>query len=302
MTRRELFQLTAAALPAVTTQAAEVPPVLIDTHIHLFEPARFPYHPNGTYNAPAQPLAPYLAFAKQAGLRHSLIIHPEPYQDDHRYLWYCFEHEDPKGFFKGTLLLDPIDPKTPDRMSQLVKEHPNRLVAMRIHASNGPGEAPTKTGAIRNRDLKDPQIQQVWRRAADLGLAIQMHFLPHHAPAIGALCARFPQVTVILDHMGRTGMGTQADLANVIALAKYPKVIFKYSGWSYFDKGIQVGTVVKQAHREFGPNRIIWGGLGMDAESHKKALATFQEHWSFASTEDRAKIAGGNALALWFKK
>lgn len=293
MTRRELLALAAA--PAVFSAPAGP---MIDTHIHLFEPATFPYHPNSTYQPPAEPLVPYLAFTKQAGIAHALIIHPEPYQDDHRYLWHCFEQESPKHFFKGTILLDPIDPKTPDRMEQMTKAHPGRIVAMRIHATNAPGDAPSKSGAIKNRDLSNPQIQQVWKKAADLGIAIQMHFLPHHAAEIALLCKRFSEVTVVLDHMGRVGMGTPADLASVMALAKFPKVYFKYSGWTYFTN-MPVEPVVKQAHQEFGADRILWGGLGMNTKEHQVALQLFDKHWAFASESDRAKVRGQNAARLF---
>ncbi|WP_321470925.1 amidohydrolase family protein [uncultured Paludibaculum sp.] len=295
MTRRELLTLAAAG----AVQAAPIAP-LIDTHIHLFEPTRFPYHALGTYQPPPEPLGPYLAFTKAAGIAHSVIVHPEPYQDDHRYLWHCFESETPPGYFKGTLLLDPIDPRTPARMAELVKAHPHRIVALRIHAMNAPGEPPEKSGSIRNRDLADRRIQQVWRKAADLDIAIQMHFLPHHAPEIGTLCRRFPQVTVLLDHMGRTGMGTPADVDSVMALAKYPKVYFKYSGWSYFtNPALPVGPIVQRAHREFGADRILWGGLGMNAKAHAEAERIFATHWAFAPAEDREKIRGRNAARLF---
>lgn len=295
MTRREVIALATAG-----SARAATPEVLIDTHIHLFEPARFPYHPRGTYQPPAEPLAPYLAFTKAAGIAHAVIVHPEPYQDDHRYLWYCFEAESPKGFFKGTMLLDPLDEKTPARMAEMVKAHPGRLVALRIHATNEPREAPQTSGAIRNRDLRDRRVLQVWRKAAELDLAIQMHFLPHHAPEIGTLCRDCPQVTVLLDHMGRAGLGTERDIDSVMALAQFPKVYFKYSGWSYFtNPKIMVEPVVRRAHKEFGADRILWGGLGMNAKQHAEAERIFARHWAFAPEGDRAKIRGLNAARLF---
>ncbi|MGC4051297.1 MAG: amidohydrolase family protein [Paludibaculum sp.] len=295
MTRRELLALSVAG----TAMGAPSAP-LIDTHIHLFEPAAFPYHPLGTYQPPPEPLTPYLEFAHKAGISHSIVVHPEPYQDDHRYLWHCFDHESPRGYFKGTILLDPIDPKTPARMEELVRTHPRRIIALRIHAMNAPGQPAESSGPIRNRDLTDPRIQQVWRKAADLGIAIQMHFLPHHAPRIAALCQAVPQVIVLLDHMGRTGMGSPEDLDSVMALAKFPKVYFKYSGWSYFtNPAMPVGPVVRRAHQEFGADRILWGGLGMNAKAHAESERTFTEHWSFASTLDREKIRGRNAAKLF---
>lgn len=294
MTRRDLLVLAAAGAHG----AAPAP--VVETHIHIFEPAAFPYHPQGTYQAPAEPLAPYLAFAKPAGISHAVIVHPEPYQDDHRLLWHCFQQESPKGFLRGTLLLDPLAEQTPARMEQMVEAHPGRIVALRIHAMNAPGEAPSQSGPIRNRNLSDPRVAQVWRKAADLDIAIQMHFLPHHAPQIGALCDRYRQVRVVLDHMGRTGQGTPADVSQVMALARFPNVYFKYSGWTYFtNPHITVAAVVRQAHASFGADRIIWGTLGMNAGQHAQARQLFGEHWSFASSADQEKVRGLTAMKLF---
>lgn len=271
-------------------------PLMIDTHIHLFDPARFPYHSSGTYKPPASPLEPYLDFAQQAGIAHTIIVHPEPYQDDHRYLAYCFDHERPRGLFKGTILLDPLDPATPKRMAELVKQHQGRIVAMRIHAMNAPGEPPVRTGPIKNRDLRDPAMKAVWKKAGDLGIGIQMHFLPHHAPEIGALAAEFPNVPVILDHMGRAGQGKPEDVDAVIALAKHRRVYFKFSGWSYTKNA---KPVVQRAFREYGADRILWGGLGHDMKQHAAARKIFDEMFDFATEADRDKIRGLNAAKLF---
>ncbi len=277
--------------------------LLVDTHIHLFEPDRFPYHLAASYKPPAQPLAPYLDFVKQAGIDHVIVVHPEPYQDDHRYLSYCFDNERPRGLLKGTCLFDPIDPATPKRMAEIVKRHPNRIVAMRIHAMNPPGEGPVPSGPIKNRDLRDPAVKETWRAAANLGLAVQMHFLPHHAPEIDALAVEFRDVPVILDHMGRFWQGTPADYDAVMALALRPKIYFKFSGWGYSSKTQaphpDLNKFVRGAFDNFGANRILWGGLGADIAGFKAASAVFDAQFAFASTADRARIRGVNAAKLF---
>ena len=284
MTRRQLLALAAAP----SLDAAPI----IDTHIHLWEPAKFPFHKDATYAPPPEPLEPYIAFIKAAGIHRAVVVHPEPYQDDHAYLWHCLQ----QPMLKGTLLLDPIDPRTPSRMRGMVKEHPDRLVALRIHAMNGPTAPPLRAGPIKNRDLRDPAVARCWRTAADLGLAVQMHFVPSQAKAIGALCQAFPGVTVVLDHMGRTGT-TAGGLDGVLALAKHPKTIFKYSGWSYFTTPVQ--PVVNRAYEAFGPERIVWGGLGMNAAEYAQNKALFAEHWAFISAADQAKIRGRNAARIY---
>ena len=83
---------------------------LVDTHVHLFDPTRFPYHPSATYQPKPETLDDYAKAVPGIGLDHAIVVHPEPYQDDHRYLEYCFQNEPRKGFFKGTVLFDGADP------------------------------------------------------------------------------------------------------------------------------------------------------------------------------------------------
>jgi predicted TIM-barrel fold metal-dependent hydrolase len=287
--------------PALSRPDASTP--LIDTHIHLFDPGRFPYHPNATYKPAASPLPPYLDFVKQARIDHVVIVHPEPYQDDHSYLEYCFAQEQPRGLFKGTCLFDPIDPRTPARMEATVRKNPNRIVAMRIHAMNGPGTPPATSGPIKDRDLAHPQMKKIFAKAAGLNISVQMHFLPHHSPAIGKLAAEFPTVPVILDHMGRAGMQAPKGFDDVIALARHRNTYFKFSGVRYSSKQehpySDVQPFIKRAHAAFGPERILWGGLGHSMPEFVKAQEMMEQLFSFASSADRNLIRGGNAKRLW---
>lgn len=279
--------------------------LLIDTHVHLFaaDQRRFPYHQNATYKPAPQPLEPYLAFVRQARIDHVGVVHPEPYQDDHRYLEYCFQHEPSAGFFKGTCLFDPISPKTPARMEDLLRRWPRRIVALRIHETRPAGAGPAAIGPIRERDLTAPAMRETWAAAHRLGLAIQMHFVPCWAPQIGALAERFPDMPVILDHLARSGQGTPAEYDEVLRLARLPRVYMKFSGVSYSSKEPwphrDVKPLVRRTFDAFGPTRMIWGGLGMDMPSFDKAVAMFEEMFEFAPEPDRARIRGLNAKDLY---
>ncbi len=296
MTTRRAF-LAAAPLLA----AAE--PLVVDSHIHLFDSVRIPYHKDATYKPPASQLEPYLKFARSVGIDHVVIVHPEPYQDDHRYLEYCFDHESPGALFKGTCLFDPLDPRTPARMADLVKRQPKRIVALRVHAMNKPGTPFERSGAIKNRDLADPAMKTAWTSAGMLGLAVQMHFLPHHAPAIGKLAATFRDVPVILDHMGRAGQGTPADADQVLLLSRYPRVYFKFSGVGYSSKQpaphADARPFVRRALKEFGAERILWGGLGHSRGQWETANAIFETMFGDLPSLDRTRIRGVNAAKLF---
>ena len=96
---------TRANFAADANKSPNRPPV-VDAHVHCFagkDNARFPYHPRAPYrpDAPATPQY-LLQCMDEAGVDYAIIVHPEPYQDDHRYLEYCFEVG--KSHFKGTCL------------------------------------------------------------------------------------------------------------------------------------------------------------------------------------------------------
>src|SRR5262249_57739428 len=76
-------------------QATDRRASLIDTHLHCFagkDDPRFPYHPDGPYQ-PAEAASPeqLLKCMKEAGVDFAVVVHPEPYRDDHRYLEHCLE-------------------------------------------------------------------------------------------------------------------------------------------------------------------------------------------------------------------
>jgi predicted TIM-barrel fold metal-dependent hydrolase len=297
---RRIFLSTTAGLAAVNA-APRPEGVLIDTHIHLFDPARFPYHPKATYKPEPQTLENYAKFVREARIDHSVIVHPEPYQDDHRYLEFCFNNEPSKGFFKGTCLFDPIAADTPARMAALVKKWPGRIITMRVHENLDAGKPPTTSGAIRDRDMKDPRMLATWKKAEELGLAVQMHFVPRFAPDIHRLAAQLPKLTVILDHLGRPGQGAPKDYPAVLKLAELPRVIMKYSGTRYVSKDPkELKALVRRVWDAFGPQRIIWGGLGMNMADFEKNSALLNNVFDYATEKDRAAIRGGNAARLWF--
>jgi len=292
LTRRSLL-LSALAPPPAQGK-------LVDTHIHLFDPARLPYHPSATYQPKPETLDDYAKVVSGIGLDHAIVVHPEPYQDDHRYLEYCFQNEPRKGFFKGTVLFDGADPASHMRMKDIVKKWPDRIVALRVHAMN---KEISGKGSIRNRDLTSPQMAQTWAVATKLGLAVQMHMIPMFSPQVGALVQKNPGATVIIDHLGRYLQGTAAEYDEVLKLAKKGRVYMKFSGLGYSSKEKaphrDLGALAKRILDAFGPDRIIWGGLGMSKRKFAAQKEAFETVWAFTDESTRAKIRGGNAMQLF---
>lgn len=301
LSRRALLVTPAAAL----AQAPDGAP-LVETHIHLFaaDQKAFPYHRNAVYRPEPAPLEDYLPAAAEAGITNVIIVHPEPYQDDHRYLEFCFAREPSPLFFKGTCLFDPTDPDTPERMARLVEKHPKRIVALRIHCTRERGAPPTSSGPIRDRDLGHELVRHTILAAHKLGLAIQFHITPPHVAQVHFLAAQFPRTTFLIDHLARSGFGTPAEYAQALEMSFLPNVHMKYSGVSYSSRQEypyrDVRPLVRQTFQAFGADRMLWGGLGKTIGEYRRNRALFDEMFAFTTEENRAKIRGGNAIRLFW--
>ena len=300
--RREFI---AGTLCAGAAWAARPNGLLIESHVHLYsdDVVRFPFA-NARRSQPYT-VETFLQYANEAKIDRAVIVTPEPYQDDHRYLEYCLSRAPSKDFFRSSCLFDPVDPRTPQRLAELVKKNAGATVALRIHEMHEQGTPATTSGAIRDRDMRHPQMAECWRAAADLGLMIQMHFIPHYAPQIGELASKFPKMPVLMDHLARAGHGTPADFEEVLKLASLPRVYMKYSGTGVAASSKQeyphldAKPVVRKTFDAFGADRMVWGELGTTMPNFEKAVEQFDIMFDFASEADKAKIRGLTAQKLF---
>jgi predicted TIM-barrel fold metal-dependent hydrolase len=269
---------------------------VVDTHLHCFagrDDARFPYHPRGPYR-PEKAATPehLLACMAEAGVDFAVVVHPEPYQDDHRYLEHCLEVG--RGKLKGTCLYFADRPGALDAMTRLVESHEGKIVAARIHAY-APDRLPP---------FGKPELRALWRHAGDLGLAIQLHFEPRYAPGFEPLIREFKQVRVIIDHLGRPMQGTPEEYAVVLGWARLPNTVMKLSSVPPKDQypHRDVGPIIKDLVARFGPDRLIYGGgFGAEANgpSYRAARDRIRSHLTALSPEDQAKVLGGTAAGLF---
>ena len=271
--------------------------MIIDTHIHLFaaDLDSFPYHPEGSYQ-PSTPstLEDYVPAMDEAGIAGAVLVHAEPYLDDHRYTLHCLQNE-PR--LKATCLYAPHDSEGPEKMKALVElAGPGQIVAFRIHAY--------REGGI--PDLNSPSLRALWGAAVDLGLAVQLHFVPKYAIAFAELIRNFPGSTVIIDHLGRPGQGTAVEYEGVLALAEFDRTFLKLSAvasassepWPHRD----VAPLVKRLVDRFGSSRVIYGGgysPGTTGEDYTKGYRLVSELLGHLPATDKELILGKNAKELF---
>src|SRR5262245_35110190 len=103
--------------------------MVIEWNTHIFSPdlERYPFHENAAYRpdlsgAPTDPLGAYLQRMEREEIDRAVLVHPEPYGDDHRLILECLEREPER--LKGTSLFYPKDPEAPRKLEELVRQQP----------------------------------------------------------------------------------------------------------------------------------------------------------------------------------
>lgn len=277
-----------------------------------------------SYKPKPVPVGSYVNFAMEAQINHTVLVQPEPYQDDHRYLEYSFTQEPFKGFFKGTCLFDPIDPATPKRLKELVQRNPGRFVALRIHELHPVGTPFTTSGLIRDRDLRAPQMLVTWRAVHELGLGILLQLIPHFANQVGELARKFPNMPVYLDHLARPAQGTPEEYEEILKLADLPNVYMKYTTTGVQSAAtaairqanslpplgehrargtearvpraaypfLSAKPLVRRVYSAFGADRIMWGELGANVPTFERSVNLLDLMFDFAPEAARKQVRG----------
>jgi predicted TIM-barrel fold metal-dependent hydrolase len=263
--------------------------VIIEWNAHMFarDTGRYPFHARAAYvpdptHLAGDPLADYLARLDRLGIDRAVIVHPEPYGDDHRLALDCLQAA-PERLW-GTALYYPDDPAAPAKLADLVSREP-RIVALRFHAHRG------KQHYLDSFD--DPGVVALWARAADLGLIVELHIGPDYAAQIPRRLAAFPTTPVLIDHLAEPHLGSAVEYADVLELARFPHVYMKLSGLNHFAADGPLYPSAKPFTRwvaaAYGPHQMVWGsGTPAIVDAHL-------DHWT---PEERAQVKGGNLARL----
>jgi predicted TIM-barrel fold metal-dependent hydrolase len=267
---------------------------VVDAHLHCFagkDAPRFPYHAKAPYR-PEMAATPQhlLRCMDAAGVDYAVVVHPEPYQDDHRYLEYCLEVG--KGRLKGTCLFFADRPGSVEQMPALVKKW--GLLSVRIHAY-APERLPP---------FGKPELRSLWKQATELGIAVQLHLEPRYAPHFEPLIREFGDTRVIIDHLGRPLQGTPEEYDVVVGWSRFKNTVMKISGLraptDYPHRDLV--PVVKRLTEAFGPDRLIAAGgfsVGVTPESYRTIRERNRAYLAHLSEADQAKVLGGTAARLF---
>ncbi|MEZ4836315.1 MAG: amidohydrolase family protein [Caldilineaceae bacterium] len=232
--------------------------MIIEWNVHLFssDTDRYPFHPRASYipdasHWVADPLTDYLAHMDAYGIDRAVIVHPEPYGDDHRLVLDALQREPER--LRGTSLFYPRDDDAIAKLHDLVAQEP-RIVSTRFHAHRGTNHYLDS--------FADPGVVALWEAAADLGLIVELHIGPDFARQAADLIRAHPATPVLIDHLAEPKMGTAVEYADVLDLAQYDNVYMKLSGINHFADDAptyeSARAFTRRVAEAYGPDHMVW--------------------------------------------
>ena len=221
----------------------------IDCHNHLFDPARFPYHPDAPYAPSGQEVAPLEQFNQVMnayGVRHALLVGPNSgYHTDNRCLLHALARGE--GRFKGVAVVD----------RQISLE---QLAALGEQGVVGVAFNPALYGVASLHD-----VEPLFGKLAELGLFAQVQVCEDQLLNLLGLIER-SAVRVLIDHCGRpdAAAGTQQPgFQALLRLARHGRVCVKLSGMQKFAAAdalhAKSSAYVHELINAFGPQACVWG-------------------------------------------
>lgn len=263
--------------------------MIVDWNQHIFSPDTddYPLHERAAYRPdmsrhPTDPLGSYLQHMRAEGIDRAVIVHPEPYGDDHRLILECLERE--PEILRGTSLFYPKDADAPDKLTDLVAQQP-KIISTRFHAHRGK--------EMYLDSFADHGVRALWERAVELGLIIELHIGPNYAAQVAQVLRDIPDSVVLIDHLAEPHMGSGVEFADVLELASFDRVYMKLSALSHFAQDApfyeSVRPFTRRVIAEFGPERTVWGC---------ETPHIVDTHMSEYSAEERAQVKGLNLIDL----
>jgi predicted TIM-barrel fold metal-dependent hydrolase len=225
------------------------------------------------------------------GVSKTVIIQVIHYRYDNSYLAAVLKRY--PGMFQGVARVDPLDPAAPDHLSRLVQQG---FRGVRLSpAGNASGDW-----------FHGPLMPPLWKRCRALKVPMTVLAPIGRMPDVGLLLERFPDLTVVIDHMADCPVDQPAELEKLIALQRYPNVYVKISHtWSLSRQPypwLDAQEHVKRLYHAYGPQRLMWATDWPIIEgwsTYSKALTVVRDEMKFLNSDDKRWILSKTIERVW---
>jgi predicted TIM-barrel fold metal-dependent hydrolase len=272
----------------------------IDAHVHVWHPDIKKYPLKKDFEkSDMQPQSftadELFSHCKPAGVNRIVLIQMSFYEYDHTYM--CEMMDAHPGVFSGVALIDHRADGVAREMDELASKG---MRGFRLHSH---GDA---------KDWVDnPNMQTLWRKAGKDGLAVCPLINPTDIPYVDALCKKFPDTTVVVDHFARIGLsGTiESDyLDNLCRLARFQNTHVKTSAFYALGKKSppydDLGPMIRKVVDAFGPERLMWASdcpfQVQGNHSYGASIALIRDRVDFLSESDKQWLLRDTAEKVFF--
>jgi L-fuconolactonase len=271
--------------------------VIVDSHLHLWRAAKEGNPVPTIVSAFSDvPLELYQEYMAEHNIERAVLVQPLLPGQDSSYIADIAVKEPNK--FAAVCVVDPRLPEAAERLHYWVTERGCKGLRLRPRIGDeGAG-------------FGEPSTWTLWEQAQKLGVVVNVLANPEHLPTVAKLAERFPDVDILLDHMAHPklseGVNAKA-FQNLLALARYPRVGIKVSGYYYVSQEAypwrDCWDFVRAIHDSFGAAHMIWGSdfphvlLKTD---YGRNLLLPERYFGFLGPDERALVMGDNASRLYF--
>ncbi len=266
---------------------------ITDPHVHVWkhDPA-FPFAAGAKvpdFNPTPEAL---LDLMRANGIAKTVIIQVIHYRYDNSYLAAVLKQY--PQYFRGVCRVDPLDPAAPDHLSS-ISAQPGFHGVRISPAADATGDW-----------ISGPLMPPLWKRCEELKVPMTLLSPISRIPEIGKLIERFPNLTVVIDHMADCPVDHPAELENLIALTRYPKVFVKVSHtWSLSKQDYpwtDSQALVKRLYDSFGPKRLMWATdwpIAKERATYSQRLEVIRSGMPFLNEEDQRWLLSETVKKVW---
>jgi len=273
---------------------------LIDAHVHVWTENITRYPRSKDYSVTdSRPLAflpnEILKHAKPYGITGIVLVQMSYYGYDNSYMLDVMkEHE---GIFSGIAVVDSNQMRPDIAMRKLINEG---VRGFRIQPSE-----------LKTEWLKSSCYDRMFCCAADEQVAICPLIDIENLPALKTMCRRFPDTTIVVDHLCRIGSdGTikEEHVGKLCSLADYPNTYIKVSAFYALGQKLSpymdLSLLIERVYNAFGPERLMWGSdcpyQVSEGHNYGDSFALIDHHLAFLSSSDRDHILRKTAQKIFF--
>jgi predicted TIM-barrel fold metal-dependent hydrolase len=275
---------------------------IVDTHPHIISDDEAAYPPAPLFGKRSEwskerpsTVEALIAEMDKAGVAKAAVVHSSTtYGFDNSYVVDgCAKYPD------RLVAVGSVDVLQPDAPKVIQEWKARGLAGLRLFTGGS-------TKEFDPSELDDPRSYPAWEMCAELGLPMCIQTGPVGLPQVTALAKRFPNVNIILDHLGRPDVLDGPPYANAQSLfdmAALPNIYLKLAPRIFGDvkKGkASAETFFPRVVQAFGAQRMVWGSnFPTSPGSVAEILADAQPCLACLSEEDREWIFSKTALKLY---